>query len=72
MMVVVTAADGLNISPEGARLLASATGVRARAGDGREGLIFELDDWRRGGLDNYNKAIHQLRRDLAEFDYRAQ
>jgi len=64
--VVVTAADGLNISPEGARLLASATGVRARAGDGREGLIFELDDWRSGGLDNYSKAIHQLRRDLAE------
>lgn len=64
--VVVTAADGLNISPEGARLLASATGVRARAGEGREGLIFELDDWRRGGLDNYNKAIHQLRRELAQ------
>ncbi|WP_339862967.1 hypothetical protein [Thalassospira alkalitolerans] len=62
--VVVTAEDGLNISPEGARLLASATGVRAGAGDGREGLIFELEDWRRGGLDNYNKAIGKLRDNL--------
>ena len=64
--VVVTAEDGLNISPEGARLLASATGVRAATGDGREGLIFELDDWRRGGLDNYNNAIHKLRRAIAQ------
>jgi hypothetical protein len=63
--VVVTAEDGLNISPEGARLLASATGVRASTGDGREGLIFELDDWRRGGLDNYNNAMHGLRREIA-------
>lgn len=64
--VIVTAEDGLNISPEGARLLASATGVRAQTGDGREGLIFELDDWRRGGLDNYNKTIGALRRKVAE------
>jgi hypothetical protein len=64
--VIVTAEDGLNISPEGARLLASATGVRAQTGDGREGLIFELDDWRRGGLDNYNKTIRALRAKVAE------
>ncbi|WP_430472886.1 hypothetical protein ACQ0MK_12465 [Thalassospira lucentensis] len=64
--VIVTAADGLNISPEGARLLASATGVRASTGDGREGLIFELDDWRMGGLDNFNKAIRKLRGKVAE------
>ncbi|BDW88030.1 tetratricopeptide repeat protein [Thalassospira tepidiphila] len=64
--VIVTAEDGLNISPEGARLLASATGVRAQTGDGREGLIFELDDWRRGGLDQYNKTIRGLRRKIAE------
>lgn len=64
--VIVTAEDGLNISPEGARLLASATGVRDRTGDGREGLIFDLDDWRRGGLDNYNKVIRGLRRKIAE------
>ncbi|KJE34499.1 hypothetical protein UF64_15705 [Thalassospira sp. HJ] len=64
--VIVTAEDGLNISPEGARLLASATGVRSRTGDGREGLIFELDDWRRGGLDNYNKVIRGLRGKIAE------
>ncbi|MBX2831424.1 MAG: hypothetical protein KTR23_09635 [Rhodospirillales bacterium] len=64
--VIVTAEDGLNISPEGARLLASATGVRASTGDGREGLIFELDDWRQGGLDNFNKAIRKLRLKVAE------
>ncbi|MFV1851111.1 MAG: hypothetical protein ACMZ66_10420 [Thalassospira sp.] len=64
--VIVTAADGLNISPEGARLLASATGVRASTGDGREGLIFDLDDWRRGGLDNFSRTIRQLRGDIAE------
>jgi tetratricopeptide (TPR) repeat protein len=64
--VIVTAEDGLNISPEGARLLASATGVRSRTGDGREGLIFELEDWRRGGLDNYNRVIRGLRRQVAE------
>ncbi len=64
--VIVTAEDGLNISPEGARLLASATGVRARTGDGREGLIFDLDEWRRGGLDNYNDVIRVLRRQVAE------
>ncbi|WP_417805774.1 tetratricopeptide repeat protein [Thalassospira lucentensis] len=64
--VIVTAEDGLNISPEGARLLASATGVRAATGDGREGLIFELDKWRRGGLGNYNKAIAELRGAIAE------
>ncbi|NIY76793.1 tetratricopeptide repeat protein [Thalassospira sp. HF15] len=64
--VIVTAEDGLNISPEGARLLASATGVRDGTGEGREGLIFELDDWRRGGLDNYNKVIRGLRRKVAE------
>ncbi|MBN8197960.1 tetratricopeptide repeat protein [Thalassospira povalilytica] len=64
--VIVTAADGLNISPEGARLLASATGVRASTGDGREGLIFDLDTWRRGGLDNFNKSIRKLRREIAE------
>ncbi|BDW95128.1 hypothetical protein MACH10_08130 [Thalassospira tepidiphila] len=64
--VIVTSEDGLNISPEGARLLASATGVRAQTGDGREGLIFELDDWRRGGLDQYNKTIRGLRRKIAE------
>jgi hypothetical protein len=63
--VIVTAADGLNISPEGARLLASATGVRASTGDGREGLIFDLDTWRRGGLDEFNKAIRKLRLDIA-------
>ncbi len=58
--VVVTADDGLNISPEGARLLASATGVRARAGDADVGRIFDLDSWRRGGLDNYNRALPAL------------
>ena len=66
LAVIVTAEDGLNISPEGARLLASATGVRARTGDGREGLIFDLDEWRRGGLDNYNDVIRVLRRQVAE------
>ncbi|WP_033068908.1 tetratricopeptide repeat protein [Thalassospira australica] len=64
--VIVTAEEGLNISPEGARLLASATGVRARTGDGREGLIFELDDWRRGGLDNFSRTIRRLRAQIAE------
>jgi len=64
--VIVTAADGLNISPEGARLLASATGVRASTGDGREGLIFDLDTWRRGGLDDFNDAIRELRGNIAE------
>jgi hypothetical protein len=64
--VIVTAEDGLNISPEGARLLASATGVRAGTGDGREGLIFELEEWRRGGLDNYNRTIRDLRQSIAD------
>ncbi|MBS8274673.1 hypothetical protein DYI21_13865 [Thalassospira tepidiphila] len=64
--VIVTAEDGLNISPEGARLLASATGVRAGTGDGREGLIFELEEWRRGGLDNYNRTIRDLRQGIAD------
>ncbi|OKH89038.1 lipopolysaccharide assembly protein LapB [Thalassospira sp. TSL5-1] len=62
--VVVTADDGLNISPEGARLLASATGVRARTGDADEGRIFDLDKWRRGGLDNYNQALPALLREV--------
>jgi tetratricopeptide (TPR) repeat protein len=63
--VIVTAAEGLNISPEGARLLASATGVRSSTGDGREGLIFDLDTWRRGGLDNFNRVIRNLRLEIA-------
>ncbi|MCC9624107.1 hypothetical protein LPB41_20700 [Thalassospira sp. MA62] len=63
--VVVTATDGLNISPEGARLLASATGVRARTGEGREGLIFDLDEWRRDGLNNFNREIRDLRLAIA-------
>ncbi|WP_085580786.1 tetratricopeptide repeat protein [Thalassospira mesophila] len=62
--VVVTADNGLNISPEGARLLASATGVRARTGDTDAGRIFDLEDWRRGGLDNYNDAITALMGDV--------
>jgi tetratricopeptide (TPR) repeat protein len=62
--VVVTSEDGLNISPEGAKLLASATGVRSRIGQGGDGLIFDLKDWRKGGLDNYNNALHQLLREL--------
>ncbi|MDP2696680.1 hypothetical protein [Thalassospira sp.] len=59
--VLVTAANGLNISPEGARLLASATGVRSRTGDGNEGRIFDLETWRDGGLDNYVEAMKTLR-----------
>ncbi|RCK48300.1 hypothetical protein TH25_14650 [Thalassospira profundimaris] len=63
--VVVTADDGLNISPEGARLLASATGVRARTGDDADaGRIFDLDTWRRGGLDRYNQALPALLREV--------
>ena len=58
--VVVTADNGLNISPEGARLLASATGVRGRSSDADQGRIFDLEKWRRGGLDNYNNAIKSL------------
>ncbi|WP_417844540.1 hypothetical protein [Thalassospira sp.] len=64
--VVVTADNGLNISPEGARLLASATGVRARTGDADEGRIFDLADWRKGGLDNYNRAIALLLKEVVD------
>ncbi|AUG52017.1 hypothetical protein [Thalassospira marina] len=65
--VVVTADNGLNISPEGAKLLASATGVRARTGDDADaGRIFDLDNWRRGGLDNYNQAITGLLKEVVD------
>ena len=65
--VMISAPEGLQVSPEGAVLLVSATSKRSSGTKmANPDLIYELEDWARGGLNDFSVELRRLRRAILE------